>query len=357
MTERREFEMPTQQGPDVVDEAVPVPWILAALLRGRRVIILLTAGGFVIALVVALLRMTLFTCTFSFIPQAGQDQSRNGLASLAGQFGLSVGTLTGQAQSPQLYADLLQTKEILMDVAKDTVVNATGQREPLSSFLGVHGGQSPAGLENTVRVLRSKVISASVAARTTGMVTVTTRTRSAQASLTIAEQLLQGLNHFNVETRRSQAGEERRFIESRLAAARESLRGAEDALQTFLQGNRQYDRSPELTFQQQRLERQVSLQQQVVSGLAQQYEDARIREVRDTPVITVLERPTVPVLPDPRGRATTVILGTAAAMFLGIAITLARAGWNRRRGDGTDDAAYEMLAREWRRVRGGSARA
>ena len=287
--------------------------------------------GFLISLIIALFRGTFYTASFSFVPQSAQDQSRaSGLASLAGQFGINLGAVSGQGPSPQLYADLLHTREILSGLAADTVVDAAGSRVALPAFLGVKSAVWPVRVENTVRVLREKVVGTSVAARTTGMITVTVRTPSAPASLTIARQLLDALNSFNIAKRKSQATEERRFTEARLADAQATLRAGENALQQFLQGNRQYAGSPELVFQRDRLERAVNLQQQVVTGLAQQYEDARIREVRDTPVFTVLEEPVLPVLPDPRGRATTVILGTILAAIAGVGWVIARTGLERQ---------------------------
>lgn len=332
-------------------DGVPLSWIFALVLRGRRTIFGAAAIGFIVALAIALLRATYYTATFAFIPQSAPAQARGGLASIAGQFGINVGSLGGQGESPQLYADLLQTNAILATIAPDTVADATGRPVPLSRFLGVKGDSRPVVMQRTVQNLRDKVITTSVATRTTGMVTVAVRTKSPRASYLIAQQLLNELNQFNLATRRTQAGEERRFVEQRLSEARDSLRRSEDALQQFLQGNRQYANSPQLGFVQQRLQREVSLQQQVVTELAQQYEDARIREVRDTPVITVLEPPTLPVLPDPGGRALTVILGTLGAVAVGTMIVLVRGGLARRRDEDGADESDALLAAEWQRLR------
>src|SRR3712207_7894583 len=50
------------------------------------------------------------------------------------------------------------------------------------------------------------------------------------------------------------------------------------------QRNRDYRNSPELTFQQERLSREVSRVQQLYGRLSEAYEQAKIEEVRDTPV-------------------------------------------------------------------------
>jgi uncharacterized protein involved in exopolysaccharide biosynthesis len=340
--------------PASTGDDVSFAWLLLVLLRGRRTIAVVVLIGFVAALVAALFRPTYFTSTFSFIPQAGQDQGRSGLASIAGQFGIALGGLGGQSQPPQLYADLLETHGVLDVIARDTVIGVDNARVPLSELLGAKGADSQVLLENTVTKLRDKVITTSVAARTTGMVTVNVRTRVPKVSQRIAQQLLDGLNRFNVATRRSQASEERRFVESRLAAANASLRSAENALQQFLQSNRQMGAFSVANFQRERLEREVALQQQIVNGLAQQFEDARIREVRDTPVITVIEPPSLPVLPDPKGRIVTLAMGLIGSLFVGVALVLAREGWRRQHARERTDVNRRALSAEWSELRSGA---
>ncbi len=75
--------------------------------------------------------------------------------------------------------------------------------------------------------------------------------------------------------------------------------------------------SPELTFEQARLQRDVAMLQQVFTTLTQSYEEARIREVRDTPVITVVESPRLPTMPGPRGRLRFGIMGLVLGGFVG----------------------------------------
>jgi uncharacterized protein involved in exopolysaccharide biosynthesis len=351
MTERRQDESLADQYAPPYRDGVPLPWILAVLLRDRLLILAFAGVGIAIAIVLGLLKAPQYTAVFSFVPQSTQDQTRSGLATLAGQFGIPIGMIGGGTQPPQLYADLIKTREVLSRVARDSVLTGEGTRIPLSAYLGVATKDSLTTMEQVVRVLRGRVIVANVESRATGAVTVRVKTRSPQVSLQIAHGLLDGLNQFNRVTRQSQAGEERRFTEGRLAAARASLRAAEDALQQFLQANRAFGNSPQLTFAQERLQREVSLHQQVVMGLAQLYEDARIREVRDTPVITLIERPTLPVLPDPRGRVRTLIVFTILFTALGTMVVLLREGWRRGRLTNAGDPSYAILATEWQRVR------
>ena len=325
--------------------------LLALLLRERRAILTTTVVALAVSLAVVLLTARTYTTNFSFVPQAGQDQSRSGLANLAGQFGLSIGAAAGGAQSPQLYADLLKTRETLEPIARDSfAVETGGPRLALADFLKVSGENSPVILDRTVKSLRSR-ISSSVAMRTTGMVSVSVTTREPSISLEIAKRLLRGVSDFNLDTRRSQGGEERRFTEGRLVDARRSLRGAEDRLESFLVANRQIANAPQLEFQRTRLERDVGLQQQVVSGLSQSYEEARIREVRDTPVISLIESPALAAVPDSRGGLVIMSIGAASGVLAGILLALFRANVRRMRDDDSDPDVRRLMT-EWRKFRG-----
>ncbi|HVT40282.1 MAG TPA: hypothetical protein VHE78_14670 [Gemmatimonadaceae bacterium] len=348
-----EAQTPTlpDSAPSRVEPAgVSFAWLLAVLLIHRRFILVVAGFGLMLSVVGAFLTVPKYTSSFSFSPQTSQDPSRAGLASLAGQLGISVG---GASEAPQLYAELVSTRDVLSPIARDSFALAPGdgKRVPLATFLGIRGADPQVVEERTLRNLRTRIVAASAATRTSGVVSVTVRTKSAEVSFEIAERLLDGLNQFNLATRKSQAGEERRFTEGRLAAAKVALRAAEDSLQNFLFANRQFGNSPQLTFQRERLQREVSLRQQVVLGLAQQYEDARIREVRDTPVITVIEKPALPAMADPRGRGVIIVLGTFLALLLGIGLVLVWEGWNRQRRAESADPSYSVLASEWNSLR------
>jgi uncharacterized protein involved in exopolysaccharide biosynthesis len=333
------------------DEGVSLFWVAAVLLRERRPIAWITGAGVLVAVVVLLIRRPTYSTSFTFLPKAPDEQSVAGLASLAGQFGISLGNVGKNEQSPQFYADLLSTRRILGPIAEDrfAVDSDSTARVPLREFLEISDGPAPVVTEKTLQKLQRDVVSTSVAARTTGVVTVNVRTHSPYVSLAIAERLLNGLTEFNLVTRQSQAREERRFTEGRLDDARVALRAAEDEFQRFLVNNRQTD-FPALLFQRDRLQREVTLRQEIVTSLAQKYEENRIREVRDTPVITVIEIPILAPRSDPRMRAVILILGTMAAFALALAWVLIRATWLGY--GGSPDPALTQLKREWASLRG-----
>ncbi|MSR05533.1 MAG: hypothetical protein EXR93_00465 [Gemmatimonadetes bacterium] len=331
---------------------VSLLWILAVLVRERRLMIAFTLAGIVLPVTAALLRTRTYTTLFSFVLQSAPDPNTSGIASLVGQFGISLGAGGGLSRSPQFYADLVLTREVLAPIALDTYAVAPGDstRMPLAKFLNISGADSAVVLERTVRRLRTSIIATGFN-RPTGVVGVSIRTRSAQVSLGIAERLLQGLNHFNLVTRQSQAREERRFLEERVTAVRAELDSAQDAQRRFLERNRVWQNDPRLTLEMQQLTQEMQVRASVFQTVSESFEKARIDEVRNTPVITVIERPSLAARPNSRLSALILLVGTFAAFSVGVLIVLLRDAWRRQEVIG-HDPAVALLRTEFKRIRG-----
>jgi uncharacterized protein involved in exopolysaccharide biosynthesis len=183
----------------------------------------------------------------------------------------------------------------------------------------------------------------------TGVLRVSIWARNAELSRQIADRFLAEVNRFNLETRRSQAAEERRFAGERVLDGRVRLDTAEVALQRFLQHNRQFEASPLLTFEHDRLQREVLMRQQLYSSLANAYEQALIDEVRNTPVITVIEPPRRPVRPDRRRLIVKGLASIAVGFVLALLVAVAREIARRSRAEDPEDyEVFERLKREAR---------
>jgi uncharacterized protein involved in exopolysaccharide biosynthesis len=161
------------------------------------------------------------------------------------------------------------------------------------------------------------------------------------------------LNRFNLERRQSQSREERRFSGDRLASAERELRAAEQTHLAFLERNRAYSESPVLTFEANRLSREVQVKQEVFLTLTKSYEQARIAEVRDTPVLTVIDPAVPPVMRTrPRLLVGTIVAGLLAGL-LGVVLAYAIDFRMRARSEARPD--YEQLREAWNEARRGVA--
>ena len=303
---------------------------------------------FLVVVVVTLLLPRTYTVTSSFTPQS--ERLASNLAGIAAQFGVPLPSADAGA-SPDFYVELLQSQRILGETIKTryTFPSDTGQVSgTLVDIFEIEGETEAEKQELALRRLRG-LITADLD-RPSGVVTFDVETDNAALSAQIAKRLLDLLNRFNLETRQSQASAERRFTEGRLAEAKEELLQAENQLQAFLEVNRDLGTSPLLRFRQDRLEREVSVRQAVVSALAQNFEQARIDEVRDIPVITVVEAPLAPALPDRRMLLLKGVLALIAGALLGSLLAFVLAFVRASRTDPADELD------EFRQLRRATAR-
>lgn len=289
-------------GPSPGDTAVaePSPFdLLNMVLEHRRLVFGLPAVLSIVVVVSAFLWPRSYTAHGAFMPQTASNSLAR-FAGLASQFGVA---LPGQdpGQSPEFYADLVASDELLRE-AVDSTYEFSHDGERVRTTLVALWGKSqdalPARRQAVIRRLR-RGLSVSVNPKTS-VVGVAMWGRNPELSAQVVQRVLDLVNWFNLRKRQSQASQEANFVEARLADAKADLRGHEDALQGFLQRNREYRSSAQLQFEHDRLEREVTLRQQTVTQLAQAYETARIDEVRNTPVITIVEHPVVPPEPDRR---------------------------------------------------------
>lgn len=336
--------------------------IATILLRERRLLVALPLAAALLVAAVTLVLPRTYTSTGSFIPFTGETAASRALG-LAAQLGFVL-PAGGSAYSPDFYVELLRSREILGRVAdSEFEVEARGllpwrsavRRGTLAQVLDPDADPGPRSREEAIEALAS--MTSVSAGRLSGTVTVTVRTRWPELSRQIAERMLVLVDEFDRHQRQSQAAAERRFVEERLAAARDELAEAESALERFLQRNRAFESSPELRFEHDRLQRDVALRQQLYTSLVQSYEQARIDEVRNTPVITVVQTPETPVLPDRRGlvlkAASAFLAGAILAVLLAFTKELRRAPGSGGRG-GPEELArlvretFDDLRRPWR---------
>jgi uncharacterized protein involved in exopolysaccharide biosynthesis len=305
-------------------------------------LVLLPVGLAILVGTAMLLRPREYTATTSFVPQEVTPPV-SGLGQLATQFGLTARPTTS---SPQFYAELLETNDLLREVAT-TTYRLSGDHPftgDMIAFLRIREKNRDEAIVETVRRLRSMF--SIDTDRLTGLVRVEVSTRSRELSVQIARRLLELLSDYNLKRRQTQARAEREFVEQRLSEVRSDLTAAEQSLAQFLARNRRVLDSPQLSAEEQRLQRQVTLRQQVYLGLAQNYEAAKVEEVRNTPLLTVVERPDSFVVPKQRGTIKLAILAMLAGVFLAIGIAFFREYVGKQRREGYP--GYEEFVAEQR---------
>jgi uncharacterized protein involved in exopolysaccharide biosynthesis len=342
-------------GPERRDDEISLVEIVNPILRHWRIVV---TAPLVLALVVGLWGLgqdRTYAASASFIPQAADGRGGGGAAALAQQFGVSLGS-DRPGQSPQFYVDLLRSRTVLREAVESEyqvlAEDGTLRRGTLIEMFDIEedGNRFPPW-RRAADKLRGR-ISTSVA-RETGLVQLTVSASHPALAEQIAERLLEILNTFNTEVRQSRAQEEGRFIGGRLTEAQAELRAVENALQDFLRQNREFRNSPELTFEYDRLQRQVAMRQEVYTSLLRSQEQARIDAVRDTPLFTVVDRPAGTAEPQGRGTVLRVMLAFMLGLMVAVFVAFIREA-SRRSRDSEDPhyREFRVLAQQaWNDLR------
>jgi uncharacterized protein involved in exopolysaccharide biosynthesis len=309
--------------------------VLSVIRRHRLPIVWGCAAGIVVAVGITLLLPRDYSATGSFVPQS-TDGAASRISGLAAQFGLSVGSDQNPGDSPLVYAELLQSREILQPVVSTDYEDERNKtHHTLISIYGISADSLPQREYTAVQILRD-ALQVSVN-KETGVVHFTVRAPTPLLAAQVASRILVVLNDYNLRMRQEMAQAERAFVLTRQTEAEGELRASEDALQRFLQNNLQYQGDPQLVFQHDRLQRQVDIRQQVFASLAQSYAQVSLSAVRNTPVIMILEHPMLPVHPDSRKLPLRAMLGGILGAVAGLLVGLMRL---RRLSDSPSDYAH-----------------
>ncbi len=328
---------------------------LASLLDNLRLLVGLPLVLMVLAAGITLLRGAEYVSESKFTPNTTRGGSA-GLAALAAQFGISSG-MSDNGPPIDFYAELLRSQEFLGEVAGSTFTLAsvpprfgafTGD---LAACFRTPGATAQERLRRTVEELRKSITIRKDAPA--NLVVLRVRADRPDLAELINRRLLENIDIFNREKRRSQTLAERRFVEERMAASYDSLVEAEARLRDFLEQNVGYENSPTLRLESSRLQRRVDQRQQIYLSLSQAYEEARIDEVRDTPVVTIVDRPEGWVQRE-RGLIKNGLLAFLFGLFAAGAIVVLRdflAGQRR-----TDPEAFRRFRNRRRDLLTGSGR-
>ena len=261
----------------------PLAWALIAR-RHARVLLTIPLLAALVAITVSMLRGPEYIAQARLAPEHSGETAVS-LGGLASQLGLSgVG---GSTESINFYAQLLRTSDLLRAVVEQPL-DVGGQPR---SLLELYGGDrtGEARVRAAVQALNDKM--AIGLDPESSLLTIRTRAATEELAVATSQALLTQLDVFNQERRQSRAGAERRFLQERLDETRTELELAETELAAFIESNRRFQESPVTALAVEQLRRRVMLASNKNLSLTENFERARLDEVRNTPVITVLENP------------------------------------------------------------------
>ena len=256
--------------------------------------------------------------------EARGSSALGGMAAAAAAMGIGIPSADG---SDITYPEIISSRwlrENLLDTPFTYVTKGTLLARPrtetrtLRQYLGVPGNdqacQALGELITTQRDLKSK------------MLTVAVETRSPQLSQAALARTLTLLETFLMEKAQTRGRARAAFAASRLKEAEAEFALREQALKRFIEVNRNYSISPDPTVRISglHLEGSLRLQQQLVSTLAINREQALLEEKNDVPLLNILDSANLPTGRSRPARARMTLL--AFVLVFGGSL-----GWLQRR--------------------------
>jgi uncharacterized protein involved in exopolysaccharide biosynthesis len=260
-----------------------------ALVRRRRLLLGLTLGAAILGFALSFLIAPRYLATTKMVvvQHHGPAPLRK-LGDMAGFLGFD---LSRDGDSLDLYAEYLQSRDLLARLVREPVPDGEGGSTTLRERWGGEGSEAETLKEAIDRLEDRLRIRTRPAA---GVLEVAVETFDPSVSAQLAERLVSELNDFNAELRQWSGRNREASLQVRLEEVTRDLRAAEDSLTAFRMENLAIAH-PRLRLQEMRLLREVTIQSEILQTIRVQQEMARLEASGGEPVLKVLQTATAPV--------------------------------------------------------------
>jgi uncharacterized protein involved in exopolysaccharide biosynthesis len=301
-------------------------YYVRSLVDERLRIVAITSVAVFLSVVLALVLPRFFTAHVTMLPtDDGESGFPSQLSGIASSIGLQFPF--GSVSQSDLYPTILASDRLLSGILDERFAPEPGAEPMRLLDIVVEKKQDLTDHEHrmaALRELRENVVR-SHKDSDTGVISLSVTTPDAELSATLANRLVTRLETYLIDTRMVEGSRNRTFLDDRLAVVSVDLRKAEETLKKFRETNRRIEDSPELLLQQERLSRDVLMQEQIFLELQRQKEVAKIEEVKNTPVLRVLDEATPPVRPSRPHKVIVVAMGFVLGLIGALGFVLVRA--------------------------------
>ena len=270
----------------------------------RKLIVAIVGVASVMAIGISLILQESFLATAVILPETDKSKlsSMGGLSDLASLAGVNVGS---EGSLVKLYPTILKSEAVLKNVVyKKYQTKEFSQPVDLIEYWKIEAKSEGIQYETALKSLRD-ILQVTMDNKTS-VITMTLSMPEPQLAADILNEVTSELDKFIRNKRTTSAGEQRRFVEGRLAEVKDDLSKAENILKEFREKNRQV-LSPQLLLEQERFIRDVQINATIYIELRKQYELVKIEEVKNIPIINIMDPARAPARKDKPKRAIIVL--------------------------------------------------
>ncbi|MEZ5066080.1 MAG: Wzz/FepE/Etk N-terminal domain-containing protein [bacterium] len=285
-------------------------------LARRRIIYRTVAASIVVALAVAIFTKPVWKSEAKILPtESEMDGGGFSLAAAASRFGLAMPSASSRMSS--LYPQILSSHSIVTRVLDREFDSKRAGHAKLYDILKIEGS-TPSEREVWGRTKMLDDVLKVDQSIETGVTTMKVFAPESRLAADVAGAFIEELERFLSELRQQEGSRDREFIEARLQEEKEQVAVFEKDLADFRERNKKIDNSPKLLMEQERLLRQLRIQEEVYIELRRQLEIAQIEEVKSAPLVQVLDPPVAPIFRERPRRAMIMVVGAVGGFVLGL---------------------------------------
>ena len=237
-----------------------------------------------------------FISTGKILPQ-GQEGIGSKLSGLMSTFGVPVQNTSTNINDSQLFPDIVKSRDFNISLLNRTFYyesKVSGQ--PLIKILT---GRIPSTPNDSLRLItrglgRLKRMVRVIPNKVNSVIKISVTAWHPRLASELASAVIDELDEFQRRFKTEKIKEKRIFIDGRMVEVKNQLVKVEENLKIFRQQNKNRN-SPALMLQEERLERDVTVQTEIYITLLQESELAQIEEVENTRMIVILDSPMTPL--------------------------------------------------------------
>jgi uncharacterized protein involved in exopolysaccharide biosynthesis len=296
--------------------------IVRRLAASRRLVPICAGGGLAVGVLLWAILPRTYVSEATLLPSSSEEGSAmsGSLLTLAGSLGISLPGAS--APESRLFPTILKSERIIRNAMKTRIDPAKPEKGTLYEVVQDEGDPEPLRLELAAERVRYEILRAGLDEET-GVVRVVVRMNDPILANRTAQIFLDELSTYLRHERSAKARGNREFVEGRRTEVSAKLARAEEELRAFRETNRKINNSPELVLEQERLIRDLRVQEEVFLELSRQFEIASIEEQKATPVLEILDPPTIRYAPKNPKLPIFGGVGLLAGIFLGSLVAVA----------------------------------
>lgn len=283
----------------------------------RKLIIIITSVITIVGILYALLVQHYYKSETTLYQVQEENNNISGLTSLASQFGFGGFSSTSDYNIGDLVNSRYVGDKIIYKKWKtekyDSIIN-------LIDYWQINADTERRKFEKAMEKLNKNLTYSED--KETNLITITSVMEEPQLSADIANYTVQLIEEYVRNVQKTNTKENIHYIGERLLTTSTELENAENALKIFNEKNRDISSSPELQLQLGRLQREITIKQEIYLELQRQKELALIDLVKETPIINILDKAIKPELKYKPKRAIIVIVSGFIGIFISILVVV-----------------------------------